>query len=214
MTSKKDGNKVAKKKKFQIRIITLGDNKVGKTSLINRYVDHKFSPNYLNTVGIDIKMKEKKLENGEEIRVIFSDTTGQEKYNSLASNYIKKADGILLVYDITDKDTFEGIQKWEESINEESGNDKPIVLIGNKTDLTDKRKINTENGKDFAKTFGDGIKFYETSCKTGENVEEAINDLIKQIYEKSKGIEPVEIMSSINIRIMPKNRGKKKKSFC
>ena len=80
--------------------------------------------------------------------------------------------------------------------------------------MTDKRKINTENGKDFAKTLGDGIKFYETSCKTGENVEEAINDLIKQIYEKSKGIEPGEIMSSINIRIMPKNRGKKKKSFC
>ena len=213
MTSKKDGNKIAKKKKFQIRIITLGDNKVGKTSLINRYVDHKFSPNYLNTVGIDIKMKEKKLENGEEIRVIFSDTTGQEKYNSLASNYIKKTDGILLVYDITDKDTFEGIQKWEESIKEESGNDKPIALIGNKTDLTDKRKINTENGKDFAKTLGDGIKFYETSCKTGENVEEAINDLIKQIYEKSKGIEPGEIMSSFNIRIMPNNR-RKKKSFC
>ena len=179
--SKKDNKNT--KKKFEARIITLGDSAVGKTSLILRYSDNYFSSLYLSTAGIDSKIKIIKLENGEDIRVVLTDTAGQERYRNIASNYIKKADGILLVYNITDKDTFEGVKVWIKSIKEESGDSRPIILIGNKSDLNDKRMIKKEVGEDFAEN--EGIKFYETSCKTGENVEKAINDLVKQIYEKS-----------------------------
>ena len=179
--SKKDNKNT--KKKFEARIITLGDSAVGKTSLILRYSDNYFSSLYLSTAGIDSKIKIIKLENGEDIRVVLTDTAGQERYRNIASNYIKKADGILLVYNITDKDTFEGVKVWIKSIKEESGDSRPIILLGNKSDLNDKRMIKKEVGEDFAEN--EGIKFYETSCKTGENVEKAINDLVKQIYEKS-----------------------------
>ena len=179
--SKKDNKN--SKKKFEARIITLGDSAVGKTSLILRYSDNYFSSLYLSTAGIDSKIKIIKLENGEDIRVVLTDTAGQERYRNIASNYIKKADGILLVYNITDKDTFEGVKVWIKSIKEESGDSRPIILLGNKSDLNDKRMIKKEVGEDFAEN--EGIKFYETSCKTGENVEKAINDLVKQIYEKS-----------------------------
>ena len=179
--SKKDNKNT--KKKFEARIITLGDSAVGKTSLILRYSDNYFSSLYLSTAGIDSKIKIIKLENGEDIKVVLTDTAGQERYRNIASNYIKKADGILLVYNITDKDTFEGVKVWIKSIKEESGDSRPIILLGNKSDLNDKRMIKKEVGEDFAEN--EGIKFYETSCKTGENVEKAINDLVKQIYEKS-----------------------------
>ena len=179
--SKKDNKN--SKKKFEARIITLGDSAVGKTSLILRYSDNYFSSLYLSTAGIDSKIKIIKLENGADIRVVLTDTAGQERYRNIASNYIKKADGILLVYNITDKDTFEGVKVWIKSIKEESGDSRPIILLGNKSDLNDKRMIKKEVGEDFAEN--EGIKFYETSCKTGENVEKAINDLVKQIYEKS-----------------------------
>ena len=179
--SKKDNKN--SKKKFEARIITLGDSAVGKTSLILRYSDNYFSSLYLSTAGIDSKIKIIKLENGVDIRVVLTDTAGQERYRNIASNYIKKADGILLVYNITDKDTFEGVKVWIKSIKEESGDSRPIILLGNKSDLNDKRMIKKEVGEDFAEN--EGIKFYETSCKTGENVEKAINDLVKQIYEKS-----------------------------
>ena len=179
--SKKDNKN--SKKKFEARIITLGDSAVGKTSLILRYSDNYFSSLYLSTAGIDSKIKIIKLENGEDIRVVLTDTAGQERYRNIASNYIKKADGILLVYNITDKDTFEGVKVWIKSIKDESGDSRPIILLGNKSDLNDKRMIKKEVGEDFAEN--EGIKFYETSCKTGENVEKAINDLVKQIYEKS-----------------------------
>ena len=180
--SKKD-NKMKKPKIFEARIATLGDTTVGKTSLTVKYVDETFDLNTLHTIGVDSKIKYITLENGENIKVILIDTAGQEIYRSLAANYLKKADGILLVYNITDKDTFEGVKVWIKSIKEESGDSRPIILLGNKSDLNDKRMIKKEVGEDFAEN--EGIKFYETSCKTGENVEKAINDLVKQIYEKS-----------------------------
>ena len=177
-----------KTKRFDVRLITLGDSSVGKTCLINRYVDEKFSSSYLATIGLDAKSKINKRENGDEIKINIFDTAGQERFRSISSNYIRKADGILLVYDITEKDTFEGVKQWVQKLNNENEDNKPILLIGNKIDLEDQRQVNYKEGEELAKTIGDGIKFYETSCKTGENVEEAINDLVNQIYTKNFGI--------------------------
>ena len=205
--------KTKTKKKVWSRIITLGNTAVGKTSLIYKYTENTFSQQHLSTIGIDTKIKETTLENGKEIRVILTDTAGQEQYRSIASNYIKKADGILLVYDITDGQSFEGIKQWASNLKEEKEDNKPMLLIGNKSDLNDKRVVDNVEGDDFTKTLGNGIKFYETSCKTGENVEKAINDLAYQVYAKFIEENPNEERDN-NIQLEKGKKGEKDNKKC
>ena len=209
--SKKNDGKKPKQKQFEAQIVTLGDSQVGKTSLILRYTDNSFTQEYLATIGFDLKLKKLTLPNGEEIRVKISDTAGQERFKSIATNYLKKANGVILAYDVTKETSFENIDNWVEQINAESGVSRPIILIGNKCDLTDKRVISKEKGEQLAqKTLG-GIKFYETSCKTGENVENAIDDLVYQIYNKYSGKNANE---EGNIKIEKEEKGGAKKKKC
>ena len=195
----------------KINLITLGDGQVGKTSLIFRYIDNVYSSNYLSTIGIDYKFKNEKLSNGEIVNVKLSDTAGQERFRSIAKNFLMKADGIILVYDITNRLSFNNLENWFNDINEKAS-EKPIILIGNKLDL--ERKVDTEKGIQLAKKFNKEIKFFETSCKTGENVEEAIKYLVEQVYNKNKGKSP----STENIKIKKgkktKDGNKDKKKFC
>ena len=94
-----------------IRIITLGESTVGKTAYINKYVDNNFK-NTLPTIGFNMYCKKFSLPNGENIKIIFEDTSGQERYHSLSFNFIRKANGIVLMYDITQKNTFETVNNW------------------------------------------------------------------------------------------------------
>ena len=187
--SKNPDNKKSKKKLLEAHIVTLGDARVGKTSLIIRYIENSFVDSYLSTLGMDSRLKKIKLKNDEEIKVRITDSAGQERFKSLSANYIKKANGILLVYDITNKDSFNNINKWVKEIKEKSHSleERPTVLIGNKLDLEEKRCISKEQGEELAKNFCGKIKFFETSCKTGENIEEAVNYLAEQIYNKLIG---------------------------
>ena len=207
--SKKIINKNNKKKIFLANIITLGNGQVGKTSLIIKYVDNTFSLNYIQTLGMDFKIKMVKLQNSEEIRVKLTDTAGQERFGSLSSNYLKKANGIILIYDITSRESFEALNNWADEIKEKSKSDeaRPIILIGNKLDLEGNRCISKEEGENFAKNNCGGINFYETSCKTGENVENAINDLVSQVYNKYSGNY---LNEGNNIKINENNEKKKK----
>ena len=198
------------KKTFEAHIVTLGNGQVGKTSIILRYIDDTFSLNYLSTIGIDSKIKKINMPNGEQIKVKISDTAGQERFRSIASNYIKKANGILLVYDITCHESFADINKWLQEINKNE-NIKPMVLIGNKSDLNDKREVPIEEGMNYAKNVANNIHFYETSCKSGENIDKAIMDLVNQIYNKYSGnniTENIEIVEEKN------NKNKKEKKKC
>jgi small GTP-binding protein len=195
-----------KKKLFEAKIITIGDGQVGKSSLILRYVDNSFSTNYLSTIGVDSKYKKIKL-NGEEIKVKIFDTAGQERFRSITSDYIRKANGMLLVYDITHKPSYDNIENWINSLKEETGQKMiPTVLIGNKKDLAEERVITEEQGKELAKIYELENHFYETSCSTGENVQKAFSDLIEQIYNKN-----TNKTSNTNIKIDIKNKNKKKK---
>ena len=176
----KDDDKV-----FDAKVITLGDSGVGKTNLIFRFIDDNFILNHFSTYGIDTKFKNVKLENGYEIKFKIYDTAGQERFKSISNNYIKKAHGILLMYDITDQNSFNNIKNWMETINENAGSKMPIVLIGNKCDLNDERKISKKIGKNLADEFG--IHFFETSSKDNINIEKAFYDVAEQIIEKNKG---------------------------
>ena len=175
------------KSAFEVNLITLGDAEVGKTSLIIRYIKNSFSHNYLATLGVDSQIKRIKLKDGQKIKVIITDTAGQERFKSIAVNYIKKANGILLIYDITNKQSFENINNWAQEIKEKTNGSIPMILIGNKTDLEEKRCISEDEGEKFAVNCNDGISFYETSCKTGKNVEKSINELVNQVYQKYSG---------------------------
>jgi small GTP-binding protein len=197
-----------KKKLFEAKIITLGDGQVGKSSLILRYVDNSFSTNYLSTIGVDSKYKKIKLY-GEEIKVKIFDTAGQERFRSITSDYIRKANGMLLVYDISHKPSYDNIENWINNLKEETGQKMiPAVLIGNKKDLADERVITEEQGRELAKRYEMEEHFYETSCSTGENVEKAFNDLIEQIYNKYGNKT-----SNSNLKLV-KDKKKKKKKYC
>ena len=204
-------NEDKKKKNNNVSLITLGEGQVGKTSIIYRYIDDTFTSNYLATIGIDSKFKKIKLASGEEIKVKILDTAGQERFQSIAANYIKKADGIVFVYGITKAYTFTNLEKWLSNIDEVA-NDKPCLLIGNKSDMNDKREVSKEEGMEFTKKFKKETHFYETSCKTGENVDKAINDLVNQIYSKSLGNEQGK--GGLQLEKDSKNDDKNKKRKC
>ena len=199
---------------FEVRLVTLGDSKVGKTSLILRYVDDEFNLNYLSTMGFDLKIKKIKLSNNKEVKVKIFDTAGQERFKSIASNYLKKAEGIILVYDITDRISFENIDNWVDDRNKEGENSKAIILIGNKSDKEDERAIQKEEGEKLAKNCCGGIKFYETSCQTGENVEKAINDLVNDVYNKYSGNISEDKDNNLIIEKGRKGEGNGRKRFC
>ena len=170
-----------KEKIDKINIITLGNSSVGKTSLIQRYVDEIFKDT-LATIGFNTKFKTKILSNGEKLKVYFYDTSGQEKYNSLSFNYIKNCHGILLMYDISKKESFLKIKDWLNNIFEHKDKDFPILLLGNKCDLEEKREVTKEEGDQLAKELK--LNFYETSNKDNINIEKAITELIEMVYKK------------------------------
>ena len=165
----------------KINILTLGNTTVGKTCFILRFTENFFQPIYLTTCGIDSKYKIITLSNSKSYKAIFYDTAGQERHRSISLNQIKSADGILLMYDVTNQDSFNSIKGWMDNIREIKGNNFPVILVGNKIDLKEDRKISQLNGQNLADSYG--ISFYEISNKTGENVEEATLDLINKISD-------------------------------
>ena len=163
---------------ISINIIELGNTTVGKTAYLIRNTENKFRPS-LSTVGIDTRKKRIELENGKKVNVKFYDTSGQERYHSLSANFIKNADGIVLMYDITNRESFDTISRWWNNILEHKEKDFPVILVGNKCDLEDERKVQKKEGEKIAKEYN--VKFYESSNKDGINVEESFRELINII---------------------------------
>ena len=170
-----------------INIIALGNCSAGKTCFIYKYVHNEFRCDFKNTLGVNFMSKSIQLPSGQNITIRFEDTAGQERYRSLASNFIKNADGILLMYDITDMETFKAISRWIKSIKEIKGNDCPIILIGNKCDLEEERKVSKKEGEKKAEE--NGFLFLETSCINNINIEETVNTIVKKIIEKKNQLE-------------------------
>ena len=190
-----------------IKIITLGNSAVGKSSFILKYTDNVFSLDYLTTLGVDYKHKKIKLKNGKDVRLRIFDTAGQERFKSVSASFVKKADGVILIYDIGEKESFEAVENWIKSIREIGKDKLPIILVGNKCDLSDdKRQVSLKEGQDKANEFN--IPFYETSCKEGINIKEVFEKLIDDIIEKgSKNINK-------EYKILNKGKKGKKKEKC
>ena len=163
------------------KILLLGDSEVGKSCFLMRYSENVFVENYITTIGLDYKLKYVKLDSGKTVKVQLWDTAGQDKYRTIAKNYFKGSHGILLLYDITKQSSYDNIREWIHDIKEEVSEKAIIFLIGNKIDMTDKRKISKEKGEELAEEYK--IPFFEASAKTGENVDEVFKALYKKISE-------------------------------
>ena len=169
---------------YVIKLLTLGETEVGKTSIVLRYSDDKFHEDKTATIGIDFKIKIIRKGN-EVIKVSIYDTAGEERFKTLIKHYYRGANGILLIFDLTKKETFLKINDWIDQLNSHFNQDEiSIILIGNKKDLSD-REISYEEGNERGKELN--ILYFETSAKTGENVNEAFNSLTNEILKK-KGI--------------------------
>ena len=166
------------KKESLYKILILGDSTVGKTCFLTRYADNTFQENQLATLGVDYKLKNIKMEDGNIVKLQIWDTAGQDRFHSLTRNYFKGAHGIILLYDITTQSSFDNVSKWIKQIKEDASEKVVIILVGNKIDLEHKRAIPTEEGEKIAEDFG--LIFFECSAKTGKNINEAFNELIKK----------------------------------
>ena len=163
--------------KYILKLLTIGDQFVGKSSIINRYIDDKFNENIKPTLAIDYKTK--MIQKGENlIKISIYDTAGEEKYRHLIKNYYNGSNGILLVFDITDKNSFDNLNFWLVELEKNCNlNNLYIFLVGNKTDLKKERKVSYDEAKNFADM--KKIPYIEISAKTGDNIDKLFNDFIK-----------------------------------
>ncbi|CAE7887239.1 RABH1D, partial [Symbiodinium sp. KB8] len=160
------------------KLVFLGEQAVGKTSVITRFMYDTFDNNYQATIGIDFLSKTMYLED-RTVRLQLWDTAGQERFRSLIPSYIRDSSGAIVVYDITNRASFLNTSKWIEDVRSERGNDVVIILVGNKTDLADRRQVSTEEGEEKAKE--NGVMFIETSAKMGTNIKGLFRQLAQAL---------------------------------
>mmetsp|Transcript_23052 Transcript_23052/g.38990 ORF Transcript_23052/g.38990 Transcript_23052/m.38990 type:complete len:229 (-) Transcript_23052:284-970(-) len=149
------------------KLVFLGDQSVGKTSIITRFMYDQFDKAYQATIGIDFLSKTMYLED-RTVRLQLWDTAGQERFRSLIPSYIRDSSVAVIVYDITDRASFLNSSKWIDEVRSERGNDVVIMLVGNKTDLSDRRQVSSEEGE--SKASEEGVMFIETSAKGNFNI--------------------------------------------
>ena len=170
------------------KVLLLGDSSVGKTCFLLRYCDKSFQDVHLSTIGLDYRLKTITLKNNKNIKLQIWDTAGQDRFRAITKNYYKSANGVLLIYDISNLQTYENVKNWISQIREEANPNVIIYLVGNKIDLPkEKRVVNIEDGEKIAEEFE--IKFKEASAKSGTNVNEIFEELVEQIDEKFSKLE-------------------------
>ena len=167
------------RKEILYKILLLGDWSVGKTCFLMRYTENTFNDIHLSTIGVDFKLKVVKLDNGEEVKIQIWDTAGQDRYRTITKSYIRGAHGIILIYDVTSRKSFEGIQTWVKQIKDQVSSKVCVALVANKIDK-EKREVSPEEGIKLGKDID--YPFYEASAKEGKNINECFDNLIKQIY--------------------------------
>ena len=191
---------------FAFKILLLGDSSVGKTCFLKRYTDNTFQDAYLSTIGFDFKFKFVTLDNGKTVKVQLWDTAGQERFRTIAKSYYKGAHGIILIYDVTNRKTYDNIKKWLNQIKEEASSRISIILVANKIDCEEEREVTKDEGESLAKS--SGLPFFEASAKDSINVNESFQFLIEKINENVSNI------ITQNVTKLNNNKKQDKKGCC
>ena len=192
----------------KIKIMVIGEIRVGKTALIKKYTSNTFAGNYLSTVGIDFQDKTLDID-GKKVRMQIWDTAGEERFRNIAKNYFVQANGFLIIYDISCKDSFEKVNFWYDQIKLNAPNNIKYILVGNKCDLEENREVKKEEGINLSKEYE--CNFFETSAKEGINVNEIFQTLVDNII---KDIKNNGILNRRSSQVLKKNTKQKKKSCC
>ena len=180
---------------IKLKLIVVGNQGTGKSCILNRFVNETFDENYQATIGLDFQSKNITIHD-QDVRLIIYDTAGQEKFRSLIPMYIREAQIILLVYDISDRDSFDAMPNWIQEVKEVLNKEVVFALIGNKMDLDSQRKVSYEEGKKLAEK--NNFVFQEVSAKTGKNFENLFevqifetvyNKFRKEFEKREEGIE-------------------------
>lgn len=165
---------------YVFKTLIIGDSSVGKSNLLLRFSDNIFHDTFLPTIGVDFKIKNISVYD-KSIKLNIWDTAGQDRFRTITSAYYKGAQGVIIVYDVTDRQTFENIQNWRQEVKKNAGECVQVLMVGNKCDLQDSRAVSTKEAQDLADSLN--MLYIETSAKTGERVEEVFTTLSKQIYD-------------------------------
>lgn len=168
---------------FLFKLLLIGDSGVGKSCLLLRFADDTYTESYITTIGVDFKIRTVDVD-GKTIKLQIWDTAGQERFRTITSSYYRGAHGIIVVYDVTDLESFNNVKQWLHEITKYANENVNKLLVGNKSDLTSKRAVSFEQGQEFAKSMG--IEFVETSAKNSTNVEKAFMVMATQIKARIK----------------------------
>jgi Ras-related protein Rab-1A len=187
------------------KILLLGDTHTGKSSILNVYKNDMFYENEVSTIGVEFTIKHIDF-NGDQIKLQIWDTAGQERFKSITSTYYRGSDGVLLVFDITNRQSFLNVKKWVSEIDKYTDNKSQKILIGNKFDLNYRREVTYEESVEFADSLG--INYIETSAKDNVNIENIFTYLVKNIYfdkeknnkEEEKNKEKISLLNSFKFK--------------
>lgn len=194
---------------MQIKLLTIGDSGVGKTCLLLRYANDSFSPTFITTIGIDFKIKNIEIDD-KRVKLQIWDTAGQERFRTITTSYFRGAQGIVLVYDVTDRRSFESIRNWISQIQQHADVHVNKILVGNKCDMLDEKVVSTEEGQRLASEFG--MEFWETSAKNDINVEQSFHSIAKSVKDRlisDGGIGPTGAKGNVKLH-SAQNSGNKR----
>ncbi|XP_020592598.1 ras-related protein RIC1 [Phalaenopsis equestris] len=166
---------------YLFKLLLIGDSGVGKSCLLLRFADDSYLESYISTIGVDFKIRTVE-QDGKTIKLQIWDTAGQERFRTITSSYYRGAHGIIVVYDVTDQESFNNVKQWLNEIDRYATDSVNKLLVGNKCDLTDERVVAYEAGKALADEVG--IPFLETSAKDATNVEQAFMKMTSEIKSR------------------------------
>ena len=172
---------------FLFKLLLIGDSGVGKSCLLLRFADDTYTESYISTIGVDFKIRTVELD-GKTIKLQIWDTAGQERFRTISSSYYRGAHGIIVVYDVTDAVSFNNVKQWLHELDRYANENVNKLLVGNKSDLANKRAVTYEQGKELADSLN--IEFLETSAKNSTNVEKAFMAMSANIKQRLKS-QPV-----------------------
>ena len=200
--------------KYIVRVLTLGYTDVGKTSILLRFTNNQFHDKYVSTIGIDFKSKPLKINDNTTVKVLVWDTAGEEKYKGIVKSFYNKANGILLTFDLTNKESFDRIDFWVQELKKNVGlNDLYIVLVGNKKDKIEDRKVSYEEAEKYSldNDFGG---YFEVSAKTNEGINDLFINVAKGVLNKIIVKDEISNEGSIKLSLNKRDLKQKNRSCC